>query len=417
MLLLFLFFSRRLLVQFFFHSQSRACGEADHRAEVFSGNLRLHAPPLFLGVLILVHQCPHGSQSGHGGHQRNRSRIAAAPYHPASAAVPRISTSMIHLRATSRLKSGSQSIHLEEYLSLRFPTRSSSLFISVSDLCISVSDRRTVYGAVALLIEIGYDISIYEDNGVGYYLRSRELEQSEVLLLTDAVYSFPFIPAKQTEQLVQKLQKQLSVYQRKRYRYLTISRQDRKTDNRQVFWNIEQLDEAIAQKKKVRLGYLHYGLDKKQHETKTYTLSPYEMVYMNERYYLICVPDHAPNTRLYRIDRMKDIQILDDPRSKAVARQEAQNAVYAYVGAPERIIMYCDRAILDDVIDRFGTEVQIRERDENTFTAGFTAPPRGVKFWALQYLPYVEVVEPKWLRGEIIESLGKNKYLALIKVV
>ena len=50
-------------------------------------------------------------------------------------------------------------------------------------------DRRTVYGAVALLIELGYDISIYEDNGVGYYLRSQELEQSEVLLLTDAVYS------------------------------------------------------------------------------------------------------------------------------------------------------------------------------------------------------------------------------------
>ena len=51
-------------------------------------------------------------------------------------------------------------------------------------------DRRTVYGAVALLIELGYDISLYEDNGVGYYLRERELEPSEVLLLTDAVYSF-----------------------------------------------------------------------------------------------------------------------------------------------------------------------------------------------------------------------------------
>ena len=167
--------------------------------------------------------------------------------------------------------------------------------------------------------------------------------EPEVLLLTDAVYSFPFISAKQTEQLVQKLQKQLSIHQRKRYRYLTIARQDRKTNNRQVFWNIEQLDEAIEQKKKVKLSYLHYGLDKKQHETKSYTLSPYEMVYMNEHYYLICVPDHASNTRLYRIDRMKDIQILDEPRSEAVARQEAQNAVYAYVGAPERIVMYCDR--------------------------------------------------------------------------
>lgn len=143
-------------------------------------------------------------------------------------------------------------------------------------------DRRTVYGAVALLIELGYDVSLYEDNGVGYYLRDRELEPSEVLLLTDAVYSFPFIPARQTEQLVQKLQKQLSVHQRKKYRHLTVARQGHKTGNRQVFWNIEQLDEAITRKKKVTLDYLHYGYDKRQHPTATYTLSPYEMVYTNE---------------------------------------------------------------------------------------------------------------------------------------
>ena len=54
MLLLFLFFPCNLFVQFFFHSQSRACGEADHSTEVFSGDFRLHAPPLFLGVLILI---------------------------------------------------------------------------------------------------------------------------------------------------------------------------------------------------------------------------------------------------------------------------------------------------------------------------------------------------------------------------
>ena len=36
------------------------------------------------------------------------------------------------------------------------------------------------------MIELGYDVSLYEDNGVGYYLRDRELEPSEVLLLTDA---------------------------------------------------------------------------------------------------------------------------------------------------------------------------------------------------------------------------------------
>ena len=54
MLLLFLFFPRGVFIQFFFHSQSRARGEADHRAEVFGGDFRLHAPPLFLGILIFI---------------------------------------------------------------------------------------------------------------------------------------------------------------------------------------------------------------------------------------------------------------------------------------------------------------------------------------------------------------------------
>ena len=54
MLLLFLFFLCSLFIQFFFHRQSRACGEADHRAEVFGGDFCLHAPPLFLGVLIFI---------------------------------------------------------------------------------------------------------------------------------------------------------------------------------------------------------------------------------------------------------------------------------------------------------------------------------------------------------------------------
>lgn len=54
MLLLFLFFLCSLFIQFFFHRQSRACRESDHCAEVFGGDLRLHAPPLFLGVLIFI---------------------------------------------------------------------------------------------------------------------------------------------------------------------------------------------------------------------------------------------------------------------------------------------------------------------------------------------------------------------------
>ena len=80
MLLLFLFLLRGVFVQFFFHSHSRTCGEANRSTKVFSGDFRLHAPPLFLGVLVLIQQCSYGRQSCHGGNQRNRPRIAAAPF-------------------------------------------------------------------------------------------------------------------------------------------------------------------------------------------------------------------------------------------------------------------------------------------------------------------------------------------------
>jgi len=186
-------------------------------------------------------------------------------------------------------------------------------------------DRRTIYAAAALLIGLGYDLSVYEENGVGYYLRSRPLEQSEILLLTDAVYAFPFISARQTEQLVQKLQKLLSCHQRKKYRHLTIARQQHKTNNRQVFWNIEQLDEAITRKKKVQMDYLHYGLDKKQHVTNRHTVSPYEMVYLNEHYYLICVPDDVAQTRLFRIDRMANIRLLEEARINKIPARQVEN--------------------------------------------------------------------------------------------
>lgn len=75
----FLFFLRGVFVALFLYRKSRACGEADYRAEVFGGDLSLHAPPLFLGILVLIQQCSYGRQSCHGGNQRNRPRIAAAP--------------------------------------------------------------------------------------------------------------------------------------------------------------------------------------------------------------------------------------------------------------------------------------------------------------------------------------------------
>jgi len=275
-------------------------------------------------------------------------------------------------------------------------------------------DRRTVYSAVNLLISIGYDISIHEENGIGYFLRERNFESSEILLLTDAVYSFPFIPAKQSEELIEKLQKELPAHKRKRYRQLSVVRQDRKTYNKQIFYNIDVLDEAIQNKKKVSFSYLSYGLDKKLYPRRKdpYVVNPFGMIYTNEHYYLICSLDgYDEKVCFYRIDRMADIVISEeDCYKKNFDKKRLSDSVYAFSGEPENITVYCDNVILNDVIDKFGTDIKLSKKDESSFVLRMCIPPQGVKFWALQYLPYAEVTEPQWLRQEIIESIKNNKY-------
>lgn len=271
-------------------------------------------------------------------------------------------------------------------------------------------DRRTIYSAVALLVELGHDISTYEENGVGYYLRSREFEKSEIHLLSDAVYSFPFISPKQTDELVGKLQKQLSAYQRKRLKHLTIAKSEKKTDNRQVFLNIECLDEAIDVGKQVSFTYLQYNLDKKQHprREKPYVVNPYELIYTNEHYYLICNYVGHDKTSFYRIDRMCNIKILDTSiDKKADDLGDFRKATYAFAATPERIVFHCEKWMIDEVIDKFGTNISISKLDEERISVSFTAPSTGIKFFALQYLPYMEVIKPEWIRREIDEDIQK----------
>lgn len=274
-------------------------------------------------------------------------------------------------------------------------------------------DRRTIYSAAGLLNSIGYDISMYDENSVGYFLRGREFDPSEVLLLTDAVCSFPFVPAKQSDELIEKLQTLVPAPCRRKFRHLNIARLDIKTDNRDVFYNISVLDDAITQKKKIQFTYLKYGLDKKLHprRERPYIVNPYGMVYANEHYYLICNLTEHPDISLYRIDYIKDIAISEetlDERNDSL--NAAKNAVYAYTGRPERITMRCDNEILGDVLSKFGTDVFLRKIDENSFSASFIASPGGVKYWALQYVTSAEVTAPESLRNEIMQSIKSNRY-------
>ena len=120
------------------------------------------------------------------------------------------------------------------------------------------------------------------------------------------------------------------------------------------------------------------------------------------------------NLSMYRIDRIQNIEITDyelDEREPNFDPKEAvKNTVYAYTGEIGTVEMLVNPKKLNDVIDKFGTNITIVENDDGRLKITVKASLMGMKYWALQYLEFVEVMYPKDLRKDIIQKLQVNTY-------
>lgn len=278
--------------------------------------------------------------------------------------------------------------------------------------------RRAVYSNISLLCDFGYDISVYEDNGKGYYLREREFEPSEIHLLADAVYSSSFIPEKATRDLIKKLQSTQSSYFSKRIKSMTFIKPEVKSANKELFLSIEILDDAISEGVTVKFDYLRYDINKKliPRSDAKYCVSPYAVVWANEKYYLICYYGKYKSISHFRIDKIKNIELQSErikpPIDGFSPYEYAKSSIYMYGSEVQRIELLCDKKILDDVIDKFGKDIHISECGQNSFKAVVHATTAGIRFWALQYLQHCEVIYPSTLRNEISEIIkyGAEKY-------
>jgi predicted DNA-binding transcriptional regulator YafY len=173
-----------------------------------------------------------------------------------------------------------------------------------------ILERKAIGRNISLLCEAGYDIQTTKK---GAYLAERTFEDSELRLLIDGVLSSGYITAKHSKDLIERLCAQSNRYFRPRVKNIYSVNDWNKTENVSVFYTIEIVDEAIERGRQVRFEYNKYGADKKLHRTSKQTLSPYQMILHNQRYYLMGYNEKWQEMRYYRMDRITNIVILDEP--------------------------------------------------------------------------------------------------------
>ena len=302
-------------------------------------------------------------------------------------------------------------------------------------------DRKAVKRNLDNLIDMGFPIEfsrtvrmmpnqktgeLEENVKTSDYWYAHDFTEAELRLLIDGLLFSKHLPYSQCRELVDKLAGQSSKYFKPHVRHV-YTMPDTLPQNPELFWTIEQLDEAIEMGCKIAFKYLEYGTDGKQRPkrrddgtVREYVASPYQMAAKEGKYYLICNYDKYDDISNYRVDRMADVRILEDEPAKPfetlegagragldLAKYMAEH-VYMYSSANTRCKFRITRPMISDVIDMFGRDVVFSDETDEHVTVSARVNERAMWQFAKNFAPDVLILEPKRLADQVREEAERT---------
>ena len=280
------------------------------------------------------------------------------------------------------------------------------------------AERRGIYDDLHTLEDFGMDIISERVGHKTYYkLASRTFEMAELKLLADAVLASRFITEKKSRELLSKLQTLASDHQNSQLRRtLNITRRA-KTLNEGILRNIDTLYTAILQNVQVTFYYFDYGPDKKRHyhrNREQYCVSPYQLWWDDEKYYLIAYNSARDAMRHYRVDKMEKLSLTQQPRAGRSAFAQAKKrgispGVFGmYAGTPQTVTLAFSNRLAGVVIDRFGSDVFMVPGENGMFQITTQIQVSGNFFgWLCNFGTDVKIISPQSTAQQYREYLQR----------
>lgn len=278
-------------------------------------------------------------------------------------------------------------------------------------------DWRTVKSNILTLMDCGYDV----ENDDGYYLASREFEDAELRLLIDGVLCSRTISEKESKLLIEKLKGLGNSYFEAKVSHVCCNKDMPHLDSKQLIYTVDALNDAIDQEKKIEFIYNQYETDFEMHPRRKekYIVNPYQIVVNLGKYYLVGNYDKYDDLSHYRLDLMTEVHILDNPRKPKRKIKGLSNGlnlpehmiehIYMYSGESIHIRLKAEKIIMTELIDWLGKDFTIEKEDGDFIYIRLKCNEEAMFYWALQYGPGVEVLEPVSLRKRIYEMVLQMK--------
>ena len=281
------------------------------------------------------------------------------------------------------------------------------------------ADRKTLYQDFEELRRFGLDI-ISEKDGRNfyYYLGSRDFELPELKLLVDSVQSAKFITDKKSGQLIKKLESLVSKYEGSQLHRQVIIAGRVKTMNESIYYNVDKIHAAIGEDRQIRFKYFDWNLKKEmepRYDGKWYRLSPWALMWDDEKYYLVAYDSKHETIIHYRVDKMTQIGILDEKREGHEAFRKFNIAHYTntlfgmFAGDETKVTIEAENRLVSVFIDRFGKDIIIAPIDDDHFRTTVTVAVSKQFFgWIMGIDGDVRVVAPDSVVEQIKSEIKRQ---------
>lgn len=269
------------------------------------------------------------------------------------------------------------------------------------------AERKAIYRDIEILKQFGLAI---DNPDKKWRLTERPLQLEELIMLVDAVQSSPFLTEEITDELIDRIQQLASLNQRALLERRIDVPSRIKMQNQSVLENLDIIQQAMREKRKVAFKYFSYNIDKKKElrrDGHEYILTPIRLIYADEFYYMIVFSDHYADMEghyafnPYRVDRMVDVHVSDEPATKDprianyITEEHLSPSFGIYAAKKVPIELEFDQEAMNPIIDKFGVDAVVFKKKRGRARAYVKAPLSPQFYgWLLQLGPLVKLISP-----------------------
>ena len=270
-------------------------------------------------------------------------------------------------------------------------------------------DRRTLYVSLDALRQQGAEISTFEDNHKGYYLKNRQFTEEEVMLLCMSVHNCDFIPMRQSNRLIRRLTATQSRHFQERYDDSIFDMNPLRGEGKAAVLALEVITQAIREKRNIRFYYRSYSFYERLGLRMGRKILDVNPLYIMNRFgipYLVGEYSRTQDPCCFPLERIAGVSIGDKkfkPRRHHLYPQPCIMDHTAMITVEDGvdIVARVDVQLLEQIVETFGRELDMEALDDHRVILHFRTTKEDAICIGERFIEHMEILEPQDIRHEI----------------